>query len=309
MSGAHGHSHAHTHNHAHGHSHGTLTSRAALASMVMALTLLGMKIYAVLQTGSVAMLGSLADTGLDVLASLVTLFGVRFAAQPADDNHTFGHGKAEALVAMFQVFVITLSGLGIGWEAIHRLASHAHLTENPEFGIGVSLVAIVLTGALVLYQNYVVKRTGSVAIHADHVHYQADLLINVAVIVALVLDHYLGLHGADAGFGVLIAAWLLYGAYGASQAAVHQLMDHEWPEEERAAFIRVAEQHPELKGIHDLRTRTSGSRSFVQFHVWVDGAMTVAEAHRVMDEVEAQLMIEFPNTEVLIHPDPEGHRD
>lgn len=307
MSGAHAHSPAAPHSHA--HSHGTLTSRAALASMTMALTLLGLKIYAVLQTGSVAMLGSLADTGLDVLASLVTLFGVRFAAQPADDNHSFGHGKAEALVAMFQVFVITLSGLGIGWEAIHRLASRAHLTENPEFGIGVSVIAIILTGALVLYQQYVVRRTGSVAIHADHVHYQADLMINVAVILALVLDHYAGWHGADAVFGVLIAAWLLYGAYGASQAAVHQLMDHEWPEEERAAFIKVAEQHPELRGIHDLRTRSSGIRSFVQFHVWVDGNMTVAEAHRVMDEVEAQLMAEYPNTEVLIHPDPEGHAD
>ncbi len=305
MSGAHAHNHAHTH----GHSHGTLTFRAALASMSMALVLLVLKSYAVIQTGSVAMLGSLADTGLDVLASLVTLFGVRYAAQPADHNHSFGHGKAEALVAMFQVFVITLSGLGIGWEAIHRLASRVHLTENPEFGIGVSLIGIALTAALVMYQRYVIKRTGSVAIHADHVHYQADLMINIAVIVALVLDHYLGWHGADAVFGVLIACWLLYGAYGASQAAVHQLMDREWPEAEREAFIKVAEQHPELRGIHDLRTRTSGAQSFVQFHVWVDGDMTVREVHRVMDEVEAQLMKEFPNTEVLIHPDPEGHRD
>lgn len=304
---------AHTHNHApaaaHAHSHGKLTSRAALASMAMALTLLGLKIIAVLQTGSVAMLGSLADTGLDVLASLVTLFGVRFAAQPADDNHSFGHGKAEALVAMFQVFVITLSGIGIGWEAILRLISGSAITENPEYGIGVSLFAIVLTGALVLYQRSVVRRTGSVAIHADNVHYQADLMINFAVIIALVLDYYAHWHGADAVFGVLIAAWLLYGAYGASQAAVDQLMDHEWPEEQRAAFIKVAEQHPELKGIHDLRTRSSGIRSFVQFHVWVDGNMTVAEVHRVMDEVEARLMAEFPNTEILIHPDPEGHTD
>jgi len=275
----------------------------------MAIVLLGLKAFATVQTGSVAMLGSLADTGLDLLASLVTLFGVRFAAQPADDNHGFGHGKAEALVAIFQVFVITLSGLGIGWEAARRLLSHAAVTENPEYGIGVSIIAIVLIGALVIYQRYVVKRTGSVAIHADHVHYQADLMINIAVIVALALDHYAGWRGADAIFGILIALWLLYGAYGASLAAVNQLMDHEWPEEQRAAFIKVAEQHPELRGIHDLRTRTSGSRSFVQFHVWVDGEMTVASAHRVMDEVEARLMIAFPNTEVLIHPDPDGHLD
>jgi len=293
----------------HADNHSTLTTRAALASMSMALVLLGLKAVAVIQTGSVAMLGSLADTGLDVLASMVTLFGVRFAAQPADTNHSFGHGKAEALVAMFQVFVISLSGIGIGWEAIARLIGGETATTNPEYGIGVSLIGIVLTGVLVLYQRSVVRRTGSVAIHADNVHYQADLMINIAVVIAIGLEHFAGVRGADPVFGLLIALWLLYGAYGASQAAVDQLMDHEWPEEQRAAFIKVAEKHPELRGIHDLRTRTSGSLSFVQFHVWVDGNMTVSEAHRVMDEVEAQLMAEFPNTEVLIHPDPDGHRD
>ncbi len=292
-----------THNHA--HASGSLTFRAALASMAMALVLLVLKGYAALATGSVAMLGSLADTGLDVITSLVTLFGVRFAAQPADDNHRFGHGKAEALVALFQVIIITISGLAIGWEAIHRLLSREHVTEHPEFGIGVSLIGIVLTGALVLYQRYVIKRTGSVAIHADHVHYQADLLVNVAVIIAIALDQYAGWHRADGVFGLLISLWLLYGAYGAAGAALHQLMDHEWPQAERAAFIKVAEQHAELMGIHNIRTRTSGARRFVQFHVWVDPDMTVAAAHNVMDEVEARLMHEFPNTEVIIHPEPD----
>jgi len=293
----------------HDHSHSDLTTRAALASVSIALVLLALKSYATVMTGSVAMLGSLADTGLDVVTSLVTLLGVRFAAQPADGNHRFGHGKAEALVALFQVFIIALSGLAIGYESISRLLGHNSETTNPEFGIAVSIVGIFLTGALVLYQRAIIKRTASVAIHADSVHYQADLMINIAVIVAIVLDQFIGWRSADPVFGVLIALWLLYGAWSAAQAAVHQLMDHEWPDEQRAAFIKVAESHPELKGIHDLRTRTSGSMSYVQFHVWVDPNMTVLEAHRVMDEVEAKLMRDFPNTEILIHPDPDGHDD
>jgi len=297
---------AHSHNHGAAHSHGDLTFRAALASMSMALVLLVLKSYAALATGSVAMLGSLADTGLDVITSLVTLFGVRLAAQPADDNHRFGHGKAEALVALFQVTIIIVSAASIGYTAIIRLMSHAGETAKPEYGIGVSLIAIVLTLALVMYQRYVVKRTGSVAIQADHVHYQADLMINIAVIIAIALDHFAGLHSADPIFGILIALWLFYGAASASKQAFRELMDHEWPDAEREAFIKVAEQHAELKGIHDIRTRSSGAHRFVQFNVWVDPHMTVAAAHLVMDEVEAKLMREFPNTEVIIHPEPEG---
>ncbi len=297
------------HTHTHGDSHGVLTFRAALASMSMALVLLVLKAYAARATGSVAMLGSLADTGLDVITSLVTLFGVRLAAQPADDNHRFGHGKAEALVALFQVVIIIVSACSIGFTAIVRLVHDKGATASPEYGIGVSAIAIVLTLALVLYQRSVVRRTGSVAIKADNVHYQADLMVNLAVILAILLDHVAGMHSADPIFGILIALWLFYGAAGASGQAFRELMDHEWPAGERAAFIKVAEQHAELKGIHDIRTRTSGARRFVQFHVWVDPAMTVAAAHKVMDEVEARLMAAFPNTEVLIHPDPEGHAD
>lgn len=293
----------------HIHDHGTHTSRAALASMSVAILLLGLKAYAALATGSVAMLGSLADTTLDLITSMVTFFGVRYAAQPADGNHRFGHGKAEALVALFQAFIISFSALGIGYEAVTRLLAPVHAVAQPEYGIGVSLVGIVLTGALVLYQRRVIARTGSVAIHADFLHYLGDLIVNIAVIVAIGLDVGLGWHQADPVFGLLIALWLLHSAWGAAQGAIEQLMDQEWPDEERAAFIKVAEQHPECKGIHDLRTRTSGAQRYVQFHVWVDGAMTVADAHRVMDEVEARLMAEFPNTEVLIHPDPEGHTD
>jgi ferrous-iron efflux pump FieF len=291
----------------HGH-RSTLTTRAALASIGMALFLLGLKAFAAWQTGSVAMLGSLADTGLDLLASIVTLYGVRMAAQPADRDHRFGHGKAEALAALFQVVIIAFSAFGILWRAIERLMK-GEVTAHAEYGIGVSIIAIAATMGLLAYQRFVIRKTKSVAITADHVHYQSDVLLNLAVIAALALDQYAGLSWADPVFGVGIAAALLIGAWRASSQAIDQLMDREWPEEKRQHFLAVAARHPELTGIHDLRTRSSGTHDFVQFHVWVDPAMTVAEAHRVMDEVEAKLEAEFPLTEILIHLDPEGQVD
>lgn len=299
MSGGHSHHH---------HQHGSLTKKAALASVSMALFLLGLKAFAAWETGSVAMLGSLADTSLDLLASLVTLYGVRVAAAPADFDHTFGHGKAESLAALFQVTLITVSALGIGWRAIDRLLNQ-EATSNAEYGLMVSLIAIAATFVLLWYQRRVIKNTGSVAIEADHVHYQSDVLLNLSVIAALVLDQYVGITGADPVFGIGIALWLLWSAWKASSRAIDQLMDKEWPEERRQHFVEVAARHPELRGIHDLRTRSSGMHDFVQFHIWVDPGMTVAEAHRVMDEIEHKLAVDFPGVEILIHLDPEGQVD
>ena len=285
-----------------------LNVRAALASVATAIFLLLLKSYAAWATSSVAMLGSLADTGLDLAASVATLYSVHLASTPADLKHRFGHGKAEAIAALFQAMLIAASAMAIAWRAIHRLIA-GEATANAEYGIGVSIVALAATFLLIAYQRRVIARTGSIAIKADNVHYQSDLLLNLSVIAALILDQYLGFPGADPLFGIGIAAWLLWGAWRASVAATDQLMDKEWPAEKRQAFLYVASQHPELKGIHDLRTRTSGMHDFVQFHVWVAPDMTVAHAHRVMDEIEDKLRAAFPGTEILIHPDPEGHTD
>ena len=287
------------------HTNAQLNRRAALASIAVAFLLLGMKLWAVLSTGSAAMLGSLADTGLDLFASLATLFGVWFAAQPDDHNHRFGHGKAEALTAMFQVVLILISALGLGFRAIAQFLGGAR-PQGASEGVTVSVIAIAATLALLVYQRSVIRRTGSLAIATDNVHYQSDVILNLAVIAALALDHWAELAGADAVLAFGIAIWLGWGAWQASQAAIEQLMDQEWPIEKRERFLAVVAQHGELKGIHDLRTRTSGDRDFVQFHVWVDGRMTVSEAHRVMDEIEDKLLAAFPGIEILIHPDPEG---
>ena len=255
-----------------------------------------------------AMLGSLADSGLDFIASLVVLMGVRIAAQPADWDHRFGHGKAEALASLVQVILITLSAIFIGFRAVQRLLAGAQ-TAEAELGIGVSIVAMALTIALISYQRYVVRRTGSLAIGTDRLHYASDLLLNGSVIAALALDQFARLAGADALFGLLIALWLLWGAWGASSQALDQLMDKEWPEELRTRFLAAAKEYPELAGLHDLRTRSSGTHYFAQFHVWVPAQWTVKEAHDRLDRVEEALQERFPDTEILIHVDPEGQTD
>lgn len=286
----------------------SLNRSAAIASIGVALLLVGLKVWAVFSTGSTAMLGSLADTVLDLVASMATLAGVWVASQPADEKHRFGHGKAEALAAMFQVVLISISALSLALRAVDQWLAGTR-PQAAEGGIVVSLIAMGATLALLAWQRHVIAQTKSLAISTDHVHYQSDLLLNLAVIAALALDQYAGISGADPLFGLGIALWLGWGAWGASQEAIEQLMDHEWPEARKAAFLEAVARHPEIKGLHDLRTRTSGDRDFVQFHLAVDPEMTVREAHVVMDEVEAILHSEFPGLEILIHPDPEGHVD
>jgi ferrous-iron efflux pump FieF len=286
-------------------SRGSLTRSAAYASIATALFLVGLKLWATWRTDSTAMLGSLADTALDLVASIATLVGVWIAAQPADKNHRFGHGKAEALAAIFQVMLITLSAGGIALRAITRLIDGGE-TAAAEEGIAVSVIAILATFALLAWQRHVIRKTSSLAIKTDHLHYQSDLFLNLAVIVALVLDQFMGFSAADPLFGLGIAAWLAWGAWRAGGEAIDHLMDHEWPEERREEFLAVLARHPDIRGVHDLRTRTSGADDFVQFHMAVDPHLNIVQVHNLMDEVEARISRDFPGVEVLIHPDPNG---
>ncbi|WP_370033830.1 cation diffusion facilitator family transporter [Qipengyuania mesophila] len=285
-----------------------LARSAAMASISVAVVLVALKTWAAWRTGSTAMLGSLADSALDLIASMATLAGVWIASMPADEDHRFGHGKAEALAAIFQVMLIALSAFGIAVRAIMHLAGQGETSAAGE-GIAVSLVAIVLTFALLGWQRHVMSRTRSLAIQTDHLHYKSDLFLNLSVIAALVLDQYLGIGLADPLFGLAIAAWLAFGAWRGASDAVDDLMDREWPEEKRLAFVEAAAKHPELSNLHDLRTRTSGHSDFVQFHVDLPPAMTIEEAHDIIERVEADLCRQFPGMELLIHIDPEGHVD
>ncbi|ATE65943.1 cation diffusion facilitator family transporter [Rhizorhabdus dicambivorans] len=282
--------------------------RAGIASVSVAAILILLKGYGSWETGSAAVLGSLADTALDLIASIVTFYSVRLAATPADRQHRYGHGKAEAIAAFFQLVLISISAFGIIVRSAQQLMAGAR-PQAAETGISVSAIALVLTLLLVAYQRRVIARTGSLAIGTDKIHYQSDVMLNLGVIAALVIEHYMGISGADAVAGMAIGVWLLYGAWHASRRAIDQLMDREWPEERRRAFAEVAGRHPELRGIHNLRTRTSGGDDFAEFHVWVDAGMTLGEAHRVMDEVERKLGKAFPGVDITIHPEPEGHLD
>lgn len=285
-----------------------LTRSAAIASMAVAIALVSLKTWAAWRTGSTAMLGSLADSALDLVASLVTLFGVWFASQPADREHRFGHGKAEALAAMVQVMLIAISAFGIAMRAMSQLMA-GQTTRAAGDGIIVSLIAIAATVGLLWWQRHVIRQTGSVAIKTDHMHYHSDLQLNLAVIAALALDQYAGWGWADPVFGLGIAAWLAWGAWSAAGEAVDQLLDREWPDDKRQAFVEAAARHPELSNLHDLRTRTSGMHDFVQFHVDLPSTMTVREAHDIIERVESDLMRQYPQMELLIHIDPEGHVD
>jgi ferrous-iron efflux pump FieF len=285
-----------------------LTRSAAFASSALALTLLGLKCWAAFATGSVSMLGSLADTALDLLASLMTLYAVGFAAQPADAEHRFGHGKAEAIAALMQTLLIIGSAIVIMWRAILAFGQ-TDMPRAPEVGISVSIVGIVLTMLLVAWQKIVVRRTGSIAIGTDSLHYQSDLLLNATVIGAFVLDVYLGLHGADAVFGIIIALWIAWSAIKSASQAIDMLMDREWPPEKSARLAAIALAVPGVEDVHDLRTRSSGVVDFIQFHIWLAPEMTVQAAHDVVDTIELRLHAAFPGAEFFIHIDPRGHRD
>lgn len=287
---------------------GDLTRRAALASVAAATILLGLKAYAATATGSVAMLGSLADTALDLLSSLVTLYAVWLAAQPADEDHRFGHGKAEAIAALMQTLVIVGSAVAIGARAVAQFGVH-DLPRRPEVGVSVSLAAAAMTLVLVAYQRRVVAATGSIAIGTDQLHYTSDLFLNLAVVAAFALESWAGLHGADAAFGIGIALYLAWGAVTSARAAVDMLMDREWPEAKRQKLLAVVARHPHVDGVHELRTRSSGVTDFIQFHVWLAPDMTVAAAHVIVDEIEADVATAFAGAEILIHVDPLGHYD
>lgn len=286
-----------------------LTRSAALASIAMALFLGGLKSWAAWKTGSTAMLGSLADTALDLIASMATLWGVWWAAQPADREHRWGHGKGEALAAIFQVMLVAISAAAIAFRAVTQLVGPTGETRAAEDGIVVSVIAICATFALLAWQRHVIRKTGSLAIQTDNIHYQSDLLLNLSVIAALVLDQYLGFTKADPLFGLGIAAWLLLGAWRAASAAIDQLLDREWPEDKRLQFVAAAAEHPELSNLHDLRTRSSGAHDFVQFHVDLPAELTVGQAHDIIERVEKDLCRRFPGIELLIHIDPQGHVD
>ena len=282
-----------------------LMRAATIASMTVAVVLIGAKTAAWLVTESVSMLSSLVDSSLDFLASVVTFLAVRQALTPADADHRFGHGKAEALAGLTQAGFIAASGGGLLLTVGDRLL-HPHQVQREAVGVAVSLLAIVLTLALVAFQNYVVKRTGSIAIGADKAHYKTDLVSNVAVGAALFLSARFDQPLIDAGTAGLVALYLLHGAWRVGRGSLDVLMDRELPDTDRLRIVDIAKRHTEVRDIHDLRTRSSGLTRFIQLHIELDPALSLTRAHEIGDQVEADIQEAFPDAEIILHVDPHG---
>jgi ferrous-iron efflux pump FieF len=282
-----------------------LVRSAGVASVSVAVALVALKIWAWLATGSIAMLGSLADSVLDLLASTMTLLAVRYALEPADREHRFGHGKLEAIAGLAQSFVITASAGYVGFRAVTRLMAPEPITA-PLAGTAVMIVSLVLTIALVLYQKLVVQRTGSIAISADALHYRADVLTNIAVLAAIAASSWFGWHRADPLLGLLVVVVILASVRAIVLQSLDVLLDRELPVESRKEILQIARRHSEVLGVHDLRTRTSGTHEFIQFHLELGPELSLAQVHEISDEVEEEVRNRFPRAEVIIHADPFG---
>ncbi len=282
-----------------------LRRRATYASVAVDILLITAKFAAWLETGSVALLGSLIDSLLDLSASLVGLFAVRHALLPADREHRFGHGKAEPLAVLGQSAFIAGSALFLIAEAVRRMIRPAAV-QNPPAGIAVMIFAIAVTVGLVLYQRHAVRHTGSLAVRADELHYRGDLIVNGSVILALLLDKSFSLPIFDPLFGAGIGLWIIYSAGRLTRLSLTQLMDRELSDEERAKIRTIAQSHPEVTAVHDLKTRIAGPTVFIQIHLEMEGSLSLLRAHQIADAVEARLREAFPHAEIIIHQDPAG---
>ncbi len=284
---------------------GRLIRLAANASVAVASLLILAKLAAWLITDSVSLLSTLIDSLLDVGASLINLIAIRHALTPADAEHRFGHGKAEALAGLGQAAFVAGSAAFLLVQAGERLLRPRPLA-NPDIGIAVMVFSIVVTLALVVFQKYVARRTSSVAISADSLHYETDVLANAGVIVSLILVSRFGWPAADPLVAIAIVAYIIWGAWKIGARALHILMDRELPDADRAKIRTIAKSHPAVRGVHDLKTRSSGSHVFIQLHLELDGNMKLTDVHVVSEDVMKRIMTAYPNAEVIVHEDPEG---
>jgi ferrous-iron efflux pump FieF len=282
-----------------------LMRMATVASMSVAVVLIGAKTTAWLVTESVSMLSSLVDSSLDFLASLVTFIAVRQALVPPDADHRFGHGKAEALAGLAQAGFIAASGGGLLLTVGDRLL-HPHKVHYELLGVAISAFAVVLTVGLVTFQNHVVRKSGSVAIGADRAHYMTDLVSNFSVGAALFVSGRFDLPIVDAVVAAAVALYLMHGAWRVGRGSLDVLMDRELADADRLRIVEIAKRHPDVQDIHDLRTRSAGLTKFIQLHVELDPSLSLTRAHEIGDQVEAEIQKAFPDAEIILHVDPFG---
>jgi ferrous-iron efflux pump FieF len=282
---------------------GRLMRQASIASMAVAVTLIAAKVAAWVTTDSVSMLSSLVDSSLDLVTSLITFFAIRHALTPADEDHRFGHGKAEALAGMAQAGFIAASAGGVALTVVDRFL-HPHDVQNEHIGVFVSVLGVVLTLGLMAFQSHVVRQTRSLAVGADKAHYTADFVTNISVGVGLFLSGRFDLPMIDVAVALGVAAYLVFGAWSISRSSIDVLMDRELPAEDRQRILDIVRGHPGVRNVHDMRTRSAGLIKFIQLHVVLEPTMSLGRAHVMGDSIEADIMQAFPDAEVILHIDP-----
>lgn len=279
------------------------TNQITRLSVGVAVVLIALKAFALGASGSVSILASLADSSLDLIASLATFYAVRWAAAPADADHRYGHGKGEAMAALVQAGLVFASAVFIGWEALQRMFDPQPVVGGP-WAVGVVVVSIVLTAGLVWFQTRSVKATGSVAVAADRAHYAADLAANGVVLIGVISGAFLAAPGLDAAAGLVVAVWLFWGAFGVLKDAGDQLLDREASDADRVALTHAVLADPRVGGVHQLRTRMSGARLITQMHIDLDRTLSFEASHDIVVEAENRVKAAFPGADVLIHADP-----
>ncbi len=283
----------------------SLMRKAAIASVSITLVLVTAKAFGYFFTNSVAMLAALADSAMDLFTASLNLIAIRSALTPADEEHRFGHGKAEPLAGLAQGAFIAGSAVFLVVESITRLISPEPV-ENGATAIAIMILSLVSAGGLVLYQRHVERQTHSLAVGADRAHYTTDIVSNVGVIVAVVLATEFRWHFADPVIALLVAGFMSFSAMSVFRQSYDQLMDRELPDKDRERIKNIVMRHSEVRSLHDLRTRAAGVDTFIQLHIELDPAMSLMRAHELSDSVEQDLMAAFPRAEVIIHQDPAG---
>ncbi len=278
--------------------------QATYASVTVAILLLTAKLFAWWRTDSLSMLSSFTDSVFDVLMSLINLLAVRYALKPADDDHRFGHSSIEDIAGLAQCAFIFAAMSMILLQSFERLSNPHPVLSEPELGIGVSIAGIVLTTALVAFQSYVTRRTKSLVIASDRLHYLGDILFNIGVLAAFVLSSYCGLVWADAAIAIVIAFIVLWSNRTIGIRAYNNLMDREMPDEEKASILAIVKAIAEIRGYHKLKTRYSGTKAFIQLHIEIDASLNFRDAHAITERLEDRLLAAFPDAEVIVHPDP-----
>ncbi len=281
------------------------TRRITTLSVGTATILIVMKAFALGASGSVSILATLADSSLDLIASLATFFAVRWAAAPPDEEHRYGHGKAEALAALVQAGLVFASAAFIGWEAVQRIFDPRPVTAGG-WAVGVVVVSIAVTLWLVWMQTQAMKKTKSLAVAGDRAHYAADLAANVVVLIGVVSGAFLQAPGLDAAAGLVVAVWLFWGAVSILRDAADHLLDRAAPDADRAAVVAAVLADPRIGGVHQLRTRMAGQVLMVQMHVDLEPGLTLEAAHAIVVEAEQRIKAAFPHADILIHADPRG---